>query len=198
MKSLIDFIPAVLFFGALVKYDIYIATAVLIPALFVAAIGHWLIDRKPPKLQLWVAVLALLLGGTTLALRDPLFIKIKPTIMYLIFASVLYLSRFISSKPLLARIPQTMLVMPEAVWDRIHLAWAMFFLFCAALNVYIFSNYDDVIWGAYKSFGVSLMMFAFMLGHIPFLHKYIQESEKTAKDSDPHADETAIGQREQN
>ncbi|MDX1496076.1 MAG: inner membrane-spanning protein YciB, partial [Salinisphaeraceae bacterium] len=169
---------------------IYIATAVLIPALFIAAIGHWVIDRKPPKLQLWVAVLALVLGGTTLALQDPLFIKVKPTVMYLIFGSVLYVSRFIGKKPLLARIPQTMLVMPEAVWDRIHLAWSMFFLFCAALNVYVFSNYDDVVWGAYKSFGVSIMMFAFMLGHIPFLHRYIQEPDKAETEEESQSGET--------
>lgn len=183
MKSLIDLIPAVLFFVALVKYDIFIATAVLIPSLFVAALCHWMIDRKPPKLQLWVAVLALVLGGTTLALRDPLFIKIKPTIIYLLFGTALYASRFIGKKPLLARIPQHMLVMPDAIWDRLHTAWSLFFLFCAAMNVYVFSYYDDVIWGAYKSFGVSIMMFVFILGHIPLLHKYIQEPEKTPKET---------------
>lgn len=182
MKTLIDLVPAVLFFGALVKYDIYIATAVLIPALFVAALGHWIIDRKPPKTQLWVAVVALVLGGTTLALNDPLFIKIKPTIVYLVFAVALYGSRFIGEKPLLARIPQNMLVMPPEVWNRIHSAWALFFLFNAALNVYVFTYYDDVTWGAYKAFGVTIMMFVFMLAHIPFLHKYIQEEpeKKTA------------------
>ncbi|MGB1579919.1 MAG: inner membrane-spanning protein YciB [Nevskiales bacterium] len=197
MKSLIDLIPAVLFFVALVKFDIYIATAVLIPALFLAALGHWVIDRKPPKLQLWVAGLALVLGGTTLALQDPLFIKIKPTIMYLIFGTVLYVSRFIGKKPLLARIPQTMLVMPQAVWNRIHMAWAMFFLFCAALNVYVFSNYDDVIWGAYKSFGVSIMMFVFMLGHIPFLHKYIQDPSKETVSKPAQSSDSAIAKGEQ-
>lgn len=178
MKSLIDFIPAVLFFVALVKYDIYIATAVLIPALFVAAAGHWIIDRKPPKTQLWVAVIALILGGTTLLLHDPLFIKIKPTIIYLIFAVALYASRFIGEKPLLARIPQNLLVMPAATWNRLHSAWALFFLFQAALNVYVFTHYDDVTWGAYKAFGVTIMMFVFMLAHIPFLHKYIQEEPR--------------------
>ena len=178
MKSLIDLIPALLFFGALVKYDIFIATAVLIPALFVAAMGHWYIDKKLPKTQIWVAVMALVLGGSTLLLRDPLFIKIKPTIIYLIFAIVLYGSRFIGEKPLLARIPQNMLVMPQPVWDRLHTAWALFFLFNAALNIYVFTYFDDVTWGAYKAFGVTVMMFVFMMAHIPFLHKYIQEDEQ--------------------
>lgn len=181
MKSLIDLIPALLFFGALVKYDIFVATAVLIPALFVAAIGHWVIDRKPPKIQLWVAVIALVMGGSTLLLNDALFIKIKPTVIYTTFAIVLFGSRFIGKKPLLARIPQNMLVMPQAVWNNLHSAWALFFLFAAALNVYVFTHYDDVTWGAYKSFGVTIMMFVFMLGHIPFLHKYIQEESMQAK-----------------
>ncbi len=182
MKSLIDLIPAVLFFGVLVKYDIFMATAVLIPALFLAAIGHWVIDRKLPKTQLWVALIALVLGGSTLVLRDPLFIKIKPTIIYLIFAAALYGSRFIGEKPLLARIPQSMLVMPQSVWNQLHSAWALFFLFNAALNVYVFTHYDDVTWGAYKAFGVTIMMFVFMLAHIPFLHKYIQEDSQATAD----------------
>lgn len=177
MKALIDFIPAVLFFGALVKYDIFIATAVLIPCLFVAAIGHWIIDRKLPKTQLWVAALALVLGGSTLLLRDPLFIKVKPSVVYLLFAIALYGSRFIGEKPLLARIPQQMLVMPDHVWDKLHTAWALFFLFNAVLNVVIFMNFDDVTWGAYKAFGVTVMMFVFMLAHIPFLHPYLQQDE---------------------
>lgn len=183
MKSLIDLIPAVLFFVALVKFDIFTATAVLIPALFLAAAGHWIIDRKPPKTQLWVAFIAMILGGSTLIFHDPLFIKIKPTVIYIIFAIALFGSRFIGEKPLLARIPQNMLVMPKAVWDKLHTAWALFFLFNAGLNVYVFTHYDDITWGAYKAFGVTLMMFVFMLGHIPFLHKYIQqEPNKAAKE----------------
>ncbi len=183
MKALIDLIPAVLFFVALVKYDIFIATAVLIPCLYVAAIGHWIIDKKVPKTQLWVATIALVLGGSTLLLQDPLFIKIKPSVVYLIFAVALFGSRFIGDKPLLARIPQQVLVVPPQIWDRIHTAWALFFLFNAALNIYVFMNFDDVTWGAYKAFGVTIMMLVFMLAHIPFLHGYMQVEEPEKKET---------------
>ena len=183
MKALIDLVPALLFFGVLVKYDIFTATAVLIPSLFVAAAAHWLVDRKFPKLQFWVAVLALVLGGSTLLLGDPLFIKIKPSVVYTLFAIVLFASRYIGHKPLLARIPQTMLVMPDQVWDRLHTAWAMFFLFAASMNIVVFMNFDDVIWGAYKSFGVSILMFIFMLAHIPFLHPYLQSEGSENKEA---------------
>ena len=183
MKALIDFIPAVLFFVALLKYDIFMATAVLIPALFLAAIGHWIIDRKVPRTQLWVAGLALVLGGSTLIFHDALFIKIKPSVVYLIFAIALFGSRFVGKKPLLARIPQKVLVMPPQVWDNVHTAWALFFLFNAVLNVIVFMNFDDVIWGAYKAFGVTLMMFVFMLAHIPFLHPYLQGEDSDKKEA---------------
>lgn len=183
MKALIDLIPAVLFFVVLVKTDIFTATAVLIPALFVAAVGHWLIDRKFPKTQFWIAVLALVLGGSTLLLGDPLFIKIKPSVVYALFAIVLFGSRFIGQKPLLARIPQTMLVMPDHVWDRLHSIWALFFLFAASMNIVVFMNFDDIIWGAYKSFGVSVMMFIFILAHIPFLHSYLQIEDREKKEA---------------
>lgn len=185
MKGLIDLVPALLFLGILLKFGILPATAALIPALFVAAAAHWWIDKKIPKMQLWVAFIALVLGGATLLLRDAMFIKVKPTVVYSAFAIILFGSRYIGSKPLLQRIPQDVLQMPDAIWDRIHLAWAGFFLFCAALNVYMFQNYSDEVWGVYKTFGVSIMMFIFMLGHIPFLYKYLPDEDADQETKTP-------------
>ncbi|MGH8458892.1 MAG: inner membrane-spanning protein YciB, partial [Nevskiales bacterium] len=89
MKILLDYLPIVLFVGAYYLRDIYFATGVLIVALFVQVTILWSMTRRVPKMQLTAALLALVLGGITLALHDPLFIKIKPTALYGLFAAVL-------------------------------------------------------------------------------------------------------------
>lgn len=184
MKSLIDMAIAGLFLAALLTYDLMFATAALIPMLWIAFGLHSLIDKKVSKMHFWVAVLGTILGGTTLLLNDTTFIKLKPTVLYSVFALILFASRYIGEKPLMQRIPQQALELPDHVWDRLHLAWAGFFLFCAAANLFVYKTFDDNIWGIYKTFGVTVMMFIFLLGHIPFLHPYFPDEEDKAKPSE--------------
>ena len=178
MKSLIDMGVAGAFLATLLIYDLITATAVLIPLLWLAFILHSALGRKWSMLHFWVAVLGTVLGGLTLYIDDTTFIKVKPTIIYSAFAIVLFGSRYVGSKPLMQRIPQDAITLPDEVWNRLHIAWAGFFLFCAAANVFVYTNFDDETWGIYKTFGVSIMMFIFMLGHIPFLHKYLPDDSE--------------------
>lgn len=175
MKSVIDMSVAGLFLTALLMYDLIIATAVLIPLLWIAFLLHSRLEKKWSKMHFWVAVLGTVLGGVTLLLDDTTFIKVKPTVIYSVFALTLFASRYIGEKPLMQRIPQQAIELPDHIWDRLHLAWAGFFLFCAGMNVVVYQNFDDETWGIYKTFGVTIMMFVFLLCHIPFLHKYLPD-----------------------
>lgn len=177
MKALLDLLPAVAFLAAYYFGDIYAATVALIVSMFVTVAGHWLISRKLHKAHLIGAIAALLLGGVTLAFRDPDFIKLKPSVVYTVFALALAGSHFIGGKVLLQRIPQKMLVMPDAVWKRVNACWSVFFLFCAALNYLIAYHYDESTWVQLKAYGFSVLMMAFMLAHLPFLSRYMVQEE---------------------
>lgn len=179
VNALIDFAPAVFFFTAYVFYGLYTATAVLIVSCFALVLVQWLRTRRLPRVQLVTAVLAAVLGGLTLWYRDPQFIKFKPTALYGLFALVLLGSHFIGDKVLLARIPQKQIVLPPAVWRKVNFAWAMFFLFCAALNLYVAANYSEAVWVKVKAFGFSLLMFAFLIAHAPFLARYLEDQPKS-------------------
>ena len=179
MKALLDLLPAVAFLGAYYFGDIYLATAALIVSMFVTVAGHWLISRKLHKAHLIGALVAMVLGGITLAFRNPDFIKLKPSVVYTLFALALLGSNFIGEKVLLQRIPQKLLVMPDAVWKRVNASWALFFLFCAALNYVIAYHYDESTWVQLKAYGFSLLMMAFMLAHLPFLSRYVVQEENS-------------------
>ena len=70
-----------------------------------------------------------------------------------------------------------MLVMPDALWRRVNLAWALFFLFCAALNYVVAHQFDEATWVKLKVFGFSLLMMGFMLAHLPFVSRYLVQTE---------------------
>jgi intracellular septation protein len=175
VKFLLDYAPALLFFAAYFFYDIYVATAALIVAAIALVLVYRVWEKRWHKSHLVVAVLATVLGGLTLAIHDPVFIKFKPTAVYGVFALALLGSHLVGERVLLARIPQKTFVFPEPVWRRVNLAWALFFLGCAALNWYVAGNYDEATWVKFKTFGFTALMFVFLLAHAPFLSRYLPQ-----------------------
>ncbi len=150
----------------------------LIASCFAVVVVQWLRTRRIPRVQLVTAILAGLLGGLTLWYRDPQFIKFKPTALYGLFAVALLASHFIGDKVLLARIPQDAIKLPDAVWRRVNLAWVLYFLFLAGLNLYIAENFSEAVWVKVKAFGFSLLMFVFLIAHAPFLMRYLEKHPK--------------------
>lgn len=174
MKSLIDMLPAMTFLAALFLGDIYTATAVLMGSLVFLAAWYWWRDGKPHKLHTFSAAVVLVLGGATLLIQDASFVKYKTTVVNGVIALLFLGSHVIGDKVLLQRIPQQAVVMPDAIWRRVNLAWAAFFAGIAALNLFVMSHFDDRTWGLFKTVGVSALMFIFMLAHLPFLSRYVQ------------------------
>lgn len=177
MKFLIDLLPAIVFFGAYLAADIYTATLALIVSLFVVVAIYRVWQGQWHKAHLATALIALLLGGLTLYVRDPAFIKFKPTAVYAVFALVLLGSHFIGDKVLLQRIPQSAIRLPDPLWRRVNIAWAVYFLFCAALNWYVAHAYDEASWVKFKTFGFTALTFIFLIGHAPFLSRYLNDNE---------------------
>jgi intracellular septation protein len=177
MKSMIDMLPALLFLGALFLRDIYVATGVLMASLVLLAAYHWWRDGKPHKLHTFSAAVVLVLGGATLLIHDASFVKYKTTVVNGVISLLFLGSHVIGDKVLLQRIPQQALVMPDAIWRRVNFAWAGFFASIALLNLYVMHNFDDRAWGLFKTFGVTVLMFVFMLAHLPFVARYLQHDE---------------------
>ncbi len=177
MKFILDMGPALAFFAAYLAGGIYTATVVLIVSLFAAVLGYWLLEKRLHKMHLTAAVVALVLGGLTIWIHDPVFIKLKPSAVYGLFALALLVSQFAGDRVLLARIPQKSLVLPEPLWRKLNLIWAVFFIGCAALNYYVAENYDEATWVQVKTFGFTALMFVFLLAHAPFLTPYLPQEK---------------------
>jgi intracellular septation protein len=177
MKPLLDLLPALAFLGAYLLGDIYTATAVLIGALALVVIAYAILDKRLHRMHASAFAAAAVFGGVTLYLRDPLFIKLKPSIVYGLFGSVLLLSHVIGQKVLLQRIPQKMLVMPDRTWRRVNLAWALFFLSLSALNLYVAEFLDETVWVQLKAYGFTVLTLVFTLALLPFVYKYLPQEQ---------------------
>ncbi len=173
MSKWIDSFPALAFLGAILWRDIYFGTIVLIVSLFALVAWYAVIERRLHRMHFGTAVVALVLGGLTLSVNDPLFIKFKPTAVYLIFALVLAGSHFIGETVIMQRLGKSVIELPSPIWRRINFAWALFFVFCAGLNVVLAMALSDEMWALVKTFGFTALMLVFMFAHLPFVSDYL-------------------------
>lgn len=179
-KPLIDLAPLVFFFAAyLWRHDMFFATKALLVSLYLALAADWLLTRKLNRTLLAVTLLGTVLGGITLAFHNPLFIKLKLSVVCGVLALAYAGSQFIGKQVLAQRLMQSAMTLPEPVWRKLNLAWAAFFAFNAALNYYVAINYSDAIWLKTKMFLAFGAPIIFVALQIPFLYRYFQEEPST-------------------
>jgi len=89
VKMALDLGPLLIFFIANSLYGIYVATAMVMLAIGCAVVIEYALDRKVSPMLLITFALVLVFGGLTLWLSNDIFIKMKPTILYAMFASIL-------------------------------------------------------------------------------------------------------------
>lgn len=178
MHKWIDSVPALAFLAAVIWGDIYLATIVLMISLFVLVAWYGLREKRLHRMHFGTAMATLVLGGITLVIKDPMYIKFKPTAVYLAFALILLGSHWLGQTVVMQKLGQSMLEIPEVLWRRINMAWVGFFMFCAALNVILAFQLSDETWALVKTFGFTGLMFLFMLAHIPFVSEYLPEDDE--------------------
>jgi intracellular septation protein len=162
-------IPAAVAHGE--RAGIFVATAVFMVAILVALAVSYALTRRLPVMALVSAVVVVVFGGLTLLLQDELFIKLKPTIIYLLFAGILF-GGLVFNKPLLAMVFDQMFSLTEEGWRKLTVRWALFFLFLAAVNEIVWRTQTTDTWVAFKVFGVMPLTFVFAMLQFPLLKKY--------------------------
>ena len=156
---------------------IYWATAVLMIST-VLQILVLRLRQKPISKQHWLTASAILvLGGVTLALKNPMFIKWKPSIVYLVFAAALLVTQWQGKTNLIQKMLGSVLTMPDALWRRLNLIWALYFILMAVLNLVIAYGFSDDFWVGFKLWGSAGGTLLFMLVQIYLLRGYLNHDE---------------------
>jgi intracellular septation protein len=177
MKFLFDIFPLILFFIAWSLYDIFVATAVAIAATVAQVAWMWLRHRRVDNM-LWVTLaIMLVFGGATLALRDPTFIKLKPTVLYWVFAGALAGAQAFVGKNLIRLMMEKSMSLPDAIWSRLNASWVAFFVVMGILNLYIAYSFSETVWVQFKVFGGIGLMLAFVVLQAFMLAPYIEDKK---------------------
>jgi intracellular septation protein len=171
LKLALDLGPLVLFFAVNSRFGIFAATGAFMAAILVALAVSYALTRRLPVMTIVSAIVVTLFGGLTLILQDETFIKLKPTIIYLLFAGVLF-GGLLLRKPLLEIVFDKMFHLREEGWRKLTIRWAVFFLALAVLNEIVWRTQTTDVWVSFKVFGVMPLTFLFAALQYPLLQKY--------------------------
>ncbi|EKN3883007.1 TPA: septation protein A [Yersinia enterocolitica] len=178
MKQLLDFLPLVVFFVFYKMYDIFVASGALIVATLLALAFTWFKYRKVEKMTLVTAIMVLVFGTLTLVFHSDLFIKWKVTVLYVLFAVALLVSQWFMKKPLIQRMLGKELTLPDTVWSTLNMSWAVFFLVCGLLNIYVAFWLPQDIWVNFKVFGLTALTLVFTLISGVYIYRHMPEEQK--------------------
>jgi intracellular septation protein len=174
LKLVLDIGPLVLFFAANAKFGIFAATGAFMVAVLIALAVAYTITRRIEVMPIVTAIIVVIFGGLTVVLHDELFIKLKPTIIYLLFGGTL-LGGLALGKSLLGVVFDQMFHLTDEGWRKLTWRWALFFLALAVLNEIVWRNASTDFWVSFKLFGVVPLTFLFGALQMPLITKYSVE-----------------------
>jgi intracellular septation protein len=180
LKLVLDLGPLLVFFAANSRFGIFAATGAFMAAIVLALAVAYALTRHLPIMPLVTAVVVLVFGTLTLVLHDELFIKVKPTIIYVLFGGVL-LGGLAFGKSLLGVVFDSVFHLTDEGWRKLTWRWALFFLALAVLNEIVWRTQTTDVWVSFKVFGVVPLTFLFAALQYPLLMKYDASAKDEAK-----------------
>lgn len=174
IKLLLDFLPIALFFAAYKFFNLMVATQVAIAASLFQLIWLRITTGKIQKVNLVSFLSILILGSATLLLKNDIFVKWKPTVVYWSLAIGLLISQVIGAKPIIQRLGESSVKLPDRIWRQLNLGWGSFFLCLGVVNLYVVYNFSTTVWVNFKLFGTLGLTIVFILLQSLYMAKHTQ------------------------
>ncbi len=207
MKFLFDLFPVILFFASFswAKKNLAAAQAVAdrylsafvagpqipessVPILIATALAiiasalqivYLLLRKKKIEATLWVSLIVItIFGGATIYFGSEEFIKWKPTVLYWLFGGALLLAQLIFRKNLIRAMMEKKIQLPDAIWQKLNMAWVLFFILMGILNLYVafWGGFETSTWVSFKLFGGMGLMLVFVIGQSIYLSRHLKNT----------------------
>jgi len=163
--------PLMIFFVANAKFNLFVATGAFMVAVTAAMIASYVVTRHVPMMAVVTGVIVIVFGTLTLVLHDETFIKMKPTIVYCLFAAVLG-GGLLFGRSFIAIMFDQMFNLTATGWRALTMRWALFFLAMAVLNEIIWRTQTTDFWVAFKAFGAIPLTMGFAISQMPLVKRY--------------------------
>ena len=172
IKLFIDIGPlAVFFIYYKISGDLIDAILPLMLATVISVVISYILEKKIPIMPTLGAGIVIIFGGLTIIFDNKIFIFMKPTIINIIFAAILY-GGIILKKPLLRYLLGSALKLEEEGWSILTQRWAAFFIALAVLNEIVWRTMSEEFWVSFKVFGILPITFIFTMTQFPLIKKY--------------------------
>ena len=172
IKFITDFGPLLIFFYFYKKQGMIGAILPLIISTLIATAVLYFFEKKIPIIPILGAVIVAIFGGLTLYFNDKTFIYMKPTIVNLLFAGILFLGNFILKKNFIKSLLENSIQLEERGWEILNQRWILFFIFLALLNELIWRTQTEDFWVKFKVFGIIPITLIFTLFQFNIINKY--------------------------
>ena len=174
IKFVADFGPLLIFFIIYFNNDndLKVAIPPFIIATLIALMAIYFLEKRIPIVALTSGVLITFFGGLTLYFDNKIFFYMKPTIINLLFAVVLFFGKYFTEKPLLKIFFQNAFDLKDEGWKKLNNRWITFFIFVAILNEIIWRTQSEAFWVNFKVWGLLPISFLFAASQVPLMNKY--------------------------
>lgn len=178
-KLALDLGPLLIFFAAFKYLGIFAATGAFMVAVLVALAIGYALEKKLSPMPIFTAALVVIFGGLTLYLQNDLFIKMKPSVLYVFFGALL-LGGLRFNRLFIKYVFGQAFELTEAGWIKLTVRWGVFFLALAALNEAVWRSTSTETWVAFKVWGIIPLLILFALAQTPLVMKH-QDGDKNAQ-----------------
>ena len=174
IKFAADFGPLLIFFIIYLnnENDLKVAIPPFIVATLIALTVIYFLEKRIPMVPLVSGILITFFGGLTLYFDNKIFFYMKPTIINILFAVVLFFGRYFTQKPLLKIFFQNAFNLEDEGWKKLTYRWIGFFLFIAILNEIVWRTQSEAFWVHFKVWGLLPISFLFAISQVPLMNKY--------------------------
>jgi len=174
IKLVTDFGPLLIFFIIYFnnENDLKLAIPPFIIATLIALMVIYFLEKRIPMMPLVSGILITFFGGLTLYFDNKIFFYMKPTIINLLFAVILFFGKYFTQKPVLKIFFQNAFDLKDEGWKKLSYRWISFFIFMAILNEIVWRTQSEVFWVNFKVWGLLPISFIFAASQYPLINKY--------------------------
>tara|TARA_B100000674_G_scaffold492252_1_gene511855 strand:- start:1348 stop:1899 length:552 start_codon:yes stop_codon:yes gene_type:complete len=170
VKLFFEVVPLIVFFIVNSYHGIFKATLFFMAASIIAIPIAWYIDKKIPYMPIITGIFILFFGGLTLFFHEESFIKMKPTIINLLFAAIL-ITGLKFKKLFLKMAMSKAFVLKDNTWKKLTIRWSSFFILLAVINELVWRTQSTDFWVSFKVFGILPLTLIFAIFQLPLISK---------------------------
>lgn len=192
LKLLLDLGPVVVYFGAYQYFQdrpvilggreygaVVLATASFMPLILVSTAITWALTRSLPRIAVFTALMVLVFGGMTVWLNDETFTKMRPTVVYGLFAAVLAFGLFAQGRSYIEYLMGQLMPMRPEGWRIFTRNWIIFFVAMSAFNEFVWRVLGEEAWIWLDTFGQFILTMGFIATQIPLMQRHGEPEDKT-------------------